>query len=282
MDGSRATSPHFFVRFTQKIPTFDQQCFLCSVQGGGKRLKTTTFPQKGTFTMPTWRNQLPPEGKNAGYDLRRTPATGAIQAIITCEDLVVCDTHYWHGRTLPCERITNDEGKTIDDIPCPACREKAAWRTHVYVSCFDSKKREHFLFECTTMAAKPLAEYRQSTGTLRGCVLHASRPKGIRNAKVVIETNVANLARSPIPNAPDIQKCLAIIWRVPLTGLSHQLTHEGETTIKAHADRLTEMREQPDNAVDMSHVGPIHPEIDKILCGEHAGNGKHHRQKVAR
>lgn len=214
--------------------------------------------------MPTWRNQLPPEGKNTGFDLRRTPANGAIHAIVTCDDLVVCDTHYWHGRTLPCERTLNDEGKTIDDSCCQACREKAAWRTHVYVSAFDAKKREHFIFECTAMAAKPMAEYRQATNTLRGCVIYATRPKGLKNAKVAIETNTANLAKTPIPNAPDITAALAVIWRLPRTAITDNPKQEKLHRLKTRSDRLTQMREQPDNQPDP-------PTMADII----AGNGKH-------
>ena len=71
--------------------------------------------------MPTWRTELPPEGKNRGYDLKRTPTSAPLIAIITSTDLLVCDTHYWHGRTTPCERQCNAEGRTIDDTQCPAC-----------------------------------------------------------------------------------------------------------------------------------------------------------------
>jgi len=213
--------------------------------------------------MPTWRNQLPPEGKNHGFDLCRTPASGTLMGIITCEDLIVCDTHFWHGRTLPCERLTNDEGKTIDDTPCQACREKAAWRTHVYVSAFDMKKREHFLFECTTLAAKPLAEYREATGTLRGCILNASRPKGQKNAKVAIVTNTANLGRCQIPPPPDIPAALAVIWRLPRAAIAEEPQRNKTTKLRTQNDRLRLMRDQEDNASDP-------PSMAEIL----AGNGQ--------
>ena len=230
--------------------------------------------------MPTWRTTLPPEGKNQGFDLRRTPASGAVHAIITCADLIVCDTHYWHGRTLPCERLTNDEGATIDDTPCQPCREKAAWRTHVYVSAFDAKKREHFLFECTAMAAKPLAEYRDANTSLRGCIFYASRPKGTKNAKVAIETNTANLTKFQLPNAPDIALALAVIWRLPRPAITATPTSHAERTqagdavprgkrLRATPARLTQMRTQPDNQPDP-------PTIAQIL----AGNGQELQNEI--
>ena len=54
--------------------------------------------------MPTWSTELPSVQKHMGYDLRRTPPAAPLHAICTCTDLLVCDTHFWGGRTLPCER----------------------------------------------------------------------------------------------------------------------------------------------------------------------------------
>ena len=207
--------------------------------------------------MPNWRNELPPEGKNHGYDLRRTPTNGNLIAIITCTDLLVCDTHYWHGRTTPCERECNNHGQTIDDSHCPACLEKAAWRTHVYVSAFDNKKREHFIFECTTHAAKTLQEYQDAAGTLRGCILNACRPKGTPNGKVAILTHAADLSKSPLPAAPNIPDALAVIWRLPRTACEEQPHKYSPTSLRVDANRLKKMRQQPDNACDPPSIGDI-------------------------
>jgi hypothetical protein len=207
--------------------------------------------------MPTWRTELPPEGKNHGYDLRRTPTHGNLIGIISSDHLLVCDTHYWHGRTTPCERECNAEGKTIDDSHCPACLEKAAWRTHVYVSVFDLRKREHFIFECTTNAAKTLQEYHDATGTLRGCILNACRPKQTPNAKVSILTNPADLSKCSLPQAPNIADALAIIWRLPSTAIEKHPMKYSPTELRTNAKRLRAMRTQPDNACDPPTIGDI-------------------------
>lgn len=218
--------------------------------------------------MPTWRTELPPEGKNRGYDLHRTPTTGSLIATITSEDLLICDTHYWHGRTTPCERESNVEGKTIDDSTCQACREKMPWRSHVYVAAFDNKKREHFIFECTTHAAKVLAEYRDAAGTLRGCVINASRAKGTPNGKVSIMTHAADLSKSFLPEAPQLTLALSVIWRLPRTALNlhmeaiDDMPHAEAKRPKAAHVRpntaiLAAMRNQPDNACDPPTIGEI-------------------------
>lgn len=222
--------------------------------------------------MPNWTNKLPETGKHMGFDLRRTPQSGSLHAIITCEDLLVCDTHFFHGRTMPCER----EGDTIDPaMPsgnCPACREAIPFRTHVYVSAFDPRKREHFIFECTAHAAKPIAEHRDATGTTRGCIITASRPKGLKNSKVAIETNIANLAKVQLPEPPNIILALCTIWRVPAPAfaVAQQATSAranderfdlGKNRVIAYADRLDAVRRQPDNMPDPILMGEIIPQV---------------------
>ena len=135
--------------------------------------------------MPTFRTSLPSISRHQGFDLKRTPTSSALCGIITCEDLIVCDTHYFHGRTIPCERLTNAEGKTIDDTCCHPCTLKTPYRCHVYLSAFDLKKFEHFLFECTSNAAKPLEDYKLANGTLRGCNFYASAQRAGLTRKYV-------------------------------------------------------------------------------------------------
>lgn len=222
--------------------------------------------------MPRFSNQLPTQGANRGFDLRRTPTTGNIHVIVTCEDFVVCDTHFWHGRTTPCERIVNDEGKTLDDSHCPSCLEKQAWRSHVYVSVFDPKKQEHFIWECTAQAAKPIAEYRDTVGSLRGCVISANRPKGTPNGRVIVVTGTANLARNPIPQSPDLTRALAVIWRIPATALepgaepiadlpSPDGYAKRRPTNRINGSKMRQMREQTDNAADPTPIADLIPKL---------------------
>lgn len=241
--------------------------------------------------MPIWRNTLPPEGKNQGFDLRRTPPTGSIQGIITSECLIVVDTHYWHGRTMPCERITNERGELMDDSPCQACQQKQPYRTHVYVSAFDSKNHVHYLFECTANAAKPLEEYYQATKTLRGCIFNASRPKGGLNSKVVIATNTANQARNPIPTQPDIPKALAVIWRLPGKALEAApevslalRDGEGYATkqqiIRPAEEFLSEMRTPEDDAGGETDFLKKREEMVASFLESGKKNGKPKKEKV--
>lgn len=235
--------------------------------------------------MPNWRSELPAAGVNQGWSLRRTPETGTIIAVCTSADLLVVDTHFWHGRTTPCERQCNEAGKTIDDSACPACVAKQGFRAHAYVSCFDAKRQEHFLFECTALAAKAFADYIASTGTLRGCAFCARRPKGVKNSKVYIECNTANLNKLHLPNPPDLIACLSIIWRLPKNSLITQEETQGEfrsgeascpkaTNIRTDASILKQQNEQDSNMVYPSITKDSAMSMGEILKSLEKPNGK--------
>lgn len=197
--------------------------------------------------MPTWSSELPPNQKHMGFDLIRTPQTAPIHAIITCDKMIVCDTHYWGGRTLPCERNAAQPETSITATHCPACNDSIPFRTHAYVSAMMAKTYQHFIFECTAHAAKALAEYYQANNTLRACIIHALRPKAQRNSPVVITTNTANLTKIKLPDPPDIIKALCTIWRVPLNGVTTTTTQPGQKTPSLDPEALKRMREQPTN-----------------------------------
>jgi hypothetical protein len=192
---------------------------------------------------------------------------------------------------MPCERICNDEGQTIDDTPCQACCQKQPYRTHVYVSAFDPKTHVHFLYECTANAAKPLEEYFQTTGTIRGCLFNASRPKGGMNSKVVIVTNTANLSRNPLPNPPDIPKALAVIWRLPKDAvlaeeLTNQLFRDAENyatkqeTIQIAPELTHEMRTPPNDAGGVIDFLQRREKIVSDFLTPQKTNGKPKKEKV--
>lgn len=240
--------------------------------------------------MPTWSNKLPTVGKHQGFDLRRTPAAAALNAIITSEELLVCDTHFWHGRTMPCERIVNADGRTIDDSPCAACLDKQPYRTHAYVSAFAAKTHEHFIFECTGPAAKPLEEHFDAAGTLRGCQISANRPKGGANSKVVIVTGIVNPRNITLPNAPNVAAALAVIWRLPKTAITEVLERSNviddkdgyattQKTIHTVSEVLTDIRTQEDDADGPETFERRKAAINRILAGKAAGNGQKKTEK---
>ena len=196
--------------------------------------------------MPTWTNELPTDRKHMGFDLHRTPPDKPLSAVVTAENLLVTNTHFWGGRTVPCEQPN-----------CPPCNAAIPFRTHVYLSAVNVKDHSHFLFECTPHAAKPFDEYRKANGTLRGCYFTAHRPKGTKNGKVVITCRPADLTRSSIPEAPNVILALSVIWRLPMPALRQLYNAEGKAKIETDSRLTAAVRTQPDNQPDPPTIGEI-------------------------
>ncbi len=161
-------------------------------------------PLPGARAMPTFKNTLPANSETKGYDLHRTPPDKPLKGLITSHNLIGCYTHWWGGRTVPCE-----------DSGCEACKNNTPSRWHCYLSICEAGSRDHFIFECTSKAAKPLEEWYAANGTLRGVMLHAHRPKRRRNARVEIILKPFDIGGTILPEPPDLPRAMAVIWQIP-------------------------------------------------------------------
>jgi hypothetical protein len=130
-------------------------------------------------------------------------------AIVTCDNLVGCPTHFWGGRTVPCEQEE-----------CEPCLAGVGWRWHGYVGAYDVNLKLHFLFEVTARCSEAFGHYRNAHGTLRGCLFRATRPSNKPNGRVYLETKSADLQKTAIPDEPDIERVLAMIWNIPLPSIT--------------------------------------------------------------
>lgn len=154
--------------------------------------------------MPRFTNAPPVDGRGQSLPLRRCPSRGALTAVVTSDDLVGCPTHFFGGRTVPCETEQ-----------CVPCQEGISWRWHGYVSAYLLKAKLHFLFEMTARCAEVLIQYRRANGTLRGCYFEATRPSGTQNGRVYLQTKPLDLEGVPVPDPPDLPKLLSMIWNLP-------------------------------------------------------------------
>lgn len=159
--------------------------------------------------MYQFQSEPPPDGDHHSLCLMRTPTNKGIAGIITSPDLVGTQTHFYHGRTIPCD---NEE--------CPACSEGFPWRWHAYCSLWSPATHRVVLFEMTAKCVEPLVTYRKAYGTLRGCHLTAKRATTSPNSRVIIQTKRADLENLSLPDGADILKALSIIWNITLPSLS--------------------------------------------------------------
>lgn len=155
--------------------------------------------------MPTFSRHVPDDPRGPAFPIMRTPANKPLVAIITSDDLVGCYTHFYKGRTVPC-----------DAPDCEACRENLPYRWHAYQSAYITTNGIHFLFECTAQAAEHFTDYRDMHNSLRGCLFEAKRMHGKHNGRVLVRCKPADLVAVRLPKAPDLIKCLAILWDFPI------------------------------------------------------------------
>lgn len=153
--------------------------------------------------MPNYSNTPPADGRGPAFSIRRTPTRPPLSAIVTSEDLLGCATHFYGGRTIPCEAPD-----------CPACLDQMPWRWHGYVAAIDLTTMQHFIFETTAQAADVFVAYRARHGTLRGCQFEAKRAHERPNGRVLLRCKPADLQRTNLPQAPDIPRALNTLWNI--------------------------------------------------------------------
>lgn len=151
--------------------------------------------------MPTYSNQIPDDPRGPALPIRRTPAFSKLRAIVTSDDLLGTYTHYYKGRTQPCERPD-----------CEPCKNGMPYRWHAYFACEDLETALHFIFEVTATGAGPFIEYRDAQGTLRGCLFEATRWKNRPNGRILVRMKPADLTERRLLKPPNLEKCLAILW----------------------------------------------------------------------
>jgi hypothetical protein len=157
--------------------------------------------------MPDFTREPPPLPDGFIYRIIRTPAKGAIQAIVTSPEVVGCNTHFVNSRTVPCEGLGT----------CPMCDDGHSRRWHGYLAAILTNCLEHILFEFTAHASDTFKNYYLAHTTLRACAFKAYRPSQRPNGRVVIHTSPADEARFPLPEPPDLRKILCHIWNCQYT-----------------------------------------------------------------
>ncbi len=159
--------------------------------------------------MLNFQNDPPTDSRGVSLPLMRCPANRSYTGIILSDDIVGTNTHYYRGRTMPC-----DQGN------CDACNDGFPWRWHAYLVLYSRATHSKILFEMTAKSVEPLLIYRKAYETLRGCELSAKRANTSHNSRVIITTRRADLQQIVLPDCPDILKALSIIWNIEVPAIS--------------------------------------------------------------
>jgi len=153
--------------------------------------------------MGKWSDSPPTPSEGYGLRLLRTPKTGKIRGLITYETLAGTPTHYWGGRTVPCETPI-----------CKACEAQIGWRWHGYVPMILPGDHEHVILELTAQACEVIKLYAKVNGSLRGTFLTAVRAAGRTNGRVLLHLEPSDLQSIVLPEEPDVPKVMRHIWGI--------------------------------------------------------------------
>jgi len=159
--------------------------------------------------MPDWSNCPPERTSPRPLQLIRTPVGRALTATITSERLLGCLTHWWGGRTSPCETPH-----------CDACNHGSPTRWHGYLGLYDERTRGLALLELTDSCDDAIRDAIKLYGSLRGCRIKAYRAKASRNGRVILEIRAPAIDVAALPAAPDVPATLAMIWNLPKAATS--------------------------------------------------------------
>jgi len=173
--------------------------------------------------MPRFSNAPPKDPRGYGLDLIRTPANGKLVLAITSHEIIGCPTHWYGGRTIPCE-----------EIDCPACLEAVPWRWHGYLSGILPKPRHHVIYEFTAQAAEQITAYANTHPTMRNAILTARRHLNRRNGRVIIEITTGDPEKLHLPDQPNMIQCLSIIWNIPQPDIKRDGRMKDNQQIRIH------------------------------------------------
>lgn len=176
--------------------------------------------------MPNWTDHPPADPSTVSLPLRRTPPAGPIAVLITTPNLLGCHTHFYGGRTVPCEQPD-----------CDACRRGVPYRWHAYIGGVDLRWGNQIILELTAGACDNLVAYLAAHGTLRGCRLEATRVAGRRNGRIATRCTPHDLNGRALPAAPDLKAALALIWGLPEQSLSRDPTSRTWPTVQVDHDQ---------------------------------------------
>lgn len=173
--------------------------------------------------MPKFSFDPPPEARGYGLPMVRTPANGVLRLACVSESMIGCPTHWFGGRTVPCEAID-----------CKPCSEGVPWRWHGYVAGLLHDGRRLALFEFTAQAAESINEYKAANGTLRGAIINARRHRNRHNGRVMIDTHPGDLFKLQLPKAPDLIRVLSVLWCIPTPSMPTQECLTRKCNIQVH------------------------------------------------
>jgi hypothetical protein len=151
--------------------------------------------------MPDWSNTPPTCPHDMQYRLIRAPAARSLHCVMLAEKPIGCPTHYWKGRTMPCETAN-----------CEPCQLGIPWRWHSYTPIQIWGSNEKCILELTAQASEQLGPALAEFQSLRGVEIVIDRPSRRPNGRVRIVVAPARRPEGSLPPCPNTIACMSHIW----------------------------------------------------------------------
>jgi hypothetical protein len=161
----------------------------------------TQVPEHGSIT---WSNAPPRGTQEMAWPMLRIPAAGAKGLIILSNDMLGTNTHYYGGRTTPC-----------DGQNCRACEDNSQKRWHGYLAVWMPKAAKKGILEITEAAGDAVAKAAEKRVSLRALSLAAQRVPTKANGKLVLQLTDSEWSPEGLPPAPDLRRILRRMWGLP-------------------------------------------------------------------
>ena len=150
-----------------------------------------------------WDHEPPKESRSIVWQIRRTPTGKKAGGLILSHRLVGTHTHFWHGRTRPCNQTS-----------CEACDQGQKPRWHGYLALTDRELKERWITEIPALAADAVDRYFGEHRTLRGAWINLGRVNNKPNGRVVCSLRDSGVAAGLLPEGPTLQPILMRMWEV--------------------------------------------------------------------
>lgn len=148
-----------------------------------------------------WTNRPPVGDTKPTTRLVRAIPKRPIRAFVLSGDVSGTKTHYWHGRTRPCNAPD-----------CDACTANNIARWHGYIAIYNTDAHEVQVLEITSSSIQYIERYLVGRQSLRGAHITASRPSGRITGKLHLLLEQTTDLRPDLPPAPNVRQILERIW----------------------------------------------------------------------
>lgn len=152
---------------------------------------------------PQWAASPPTVPESFALPLRRVPPKGVRGLVILSDHLIGCYTHYFAGRTQPCQTGN-----------CDACNANNQRRWHGYLLVWNPTNGYRLVLELSHHASAQLAETTKTLTTLRTLAIAARRVPEKPNGKIILEIERTSHKPDELPPPIDTAKYLLHLWGV--------------------------------------------------------------------